>query len=98
MNLSSPLPRDRLLQLVCTILQGEIRGWELDGPAKLRPATRLVGDLDLDSLAILRVIVEIETALGKPGLPFEKVLVRGGQYVPDLTVDELVSFLTEVAG
>ncbi len=79
------------------ILQQEVGDWDLSGPALFEPATRLKADLDLDSLALLRVITAIEAALGTRDLPFERVLVRDGHYVEDLTVAELVGFLAEVA-
>lgn len=78
---------------VTQILQTEMGDWDLSGPTEIGPLDTLRGDLGLDSLGMVRVITAIEVALKRGDIPFERLLVRGGQYVDDLTVADLVGFL-----
>lgn len=61
---------------------------EIDGNSKI------VEDLGFSSVDSLHIMASIDIELEKK-LPYEKLVLRGGQYVSDLTVQELVDFVFE---
>lgn len=78
---------------ITLILQEEAGDWDLTGPQPIAPETLLGQDLGIDSLGLVRILARIEAHLGKRSLPFEKLLVRDGRYVDDLSMAELMNFV-----
>jgi acyl carrier protein len=95
---ASSATEDSLRALVLHLLQAELGEWDvasIDASAdQISPQATMRGDLGLDSLSVARVINELEAALGRYDLHFERLLVRDGQYVEDFTVGDLLAFLT----
>jgi acyl carrier protein len=50
-------------------------------------------DLDFESIDIVQFAVGIERAFDRKGLPFEKLFMKDGAYVEDITIDEVTDFL-----
>ena len=73
---------------------GEITGdWETGFSGGIRPETRLIGDLGFESIDVVHLVVTLEEHFKRQDLPFEKVLMRDGRYVDDLSVGALADFL-----
>lgn len=85
--------RDQIRDDVLEILQDKIRKLDSDFSGTLTEETRVVGDLDFESV----IIVEFCMAIGKHfrrKLPFQNLVFRDGQF-HDFTVGQLVTFLEE---
>jgi acyl carrier protein len=85
--------RQQILPQVIAILKDIMVDWETDISGEIGPGTRLVEDLYFTSLDVVQLVVAIEKHFDRRDLPFERLLMTGGRYIDDLTVDELVSFL-----
>ncbi len=72
-------------------LEEFIADWGLD--ADLSAETKLVGDLEFDSIDVIQFIVAVETAFGKRNLGFNELIMQDGRYVDDLSVGEMTAFL-----
>ncbi|MEO0509785.1 MAG: acyl carrier protein [Verrucomicrobiota bacterium] len=59
---------------------------------EIETGSKLVEDLGFSSVDSLHIMASIDMELGKK-LPYEKLVLRGGQYVSDLTVQELADFV-----
>jgi acyl carrier protein len=78
-----------------TILEDMTADWELGYSGGIKADTRLVGDLTFESIEVVQLMVAIEQHFNVKNLASEKLLMRDGRYVPDLTVSEIVNFLAE---
>ena len=87
------LTRDRLRAEVLEILREKTRNLDSGFAGPLTEQTRIVGDLDFESV----MIVEFCMAVGKhfrKKLPFQNLVFQNGQF-QDFTVGQLVTFLED---
>jgi acyl carrier protein len=77
---------------IVSILKDVIQEWELDLD-EINPETQLVEDLNFSSIDVIHLVVAIEEHF-KQKLGFNELLMHDGQYVDDLSVEELVSFVS----
>lgn len=87
--------REDIEKELLTILKDMTADWELDYSGGIKADTRLVGDLTFESIEVVQLMVAIEQHFNVKNLASEKLLMRDGRYVPDLTVSEIVNFLAE---
>ena len=83
--------RDQLRADVLEILREKTRKLDSDFSGPLTEETRIVGDLDFESV----LVVEFCMAIGKhfrKKLPFQNLVFRNGKF-QDFTVGQLVAFL-----
>lgn len=73
------------------ILQDMTQEWDLD-LSDITPETKLVEDLNFGSIDIIHLVVAIEEHFKKK-LGFNELLMKNGQYVDDITIQDLVSFV-----
>jgi acyl carrier protein len=77
-----------------TILKDMTSDWDIDQfSGGINADTKLVGDLSFESIELVQLMVAIEQHFGLKNLASEKLLVRDGKYVSDLTVAEIARFL-----
>jgi acyl carrier protein len=55
--------------------------------------TRLIGDLEFESIEIVQLAVALGQHFDYEEVPFERLFMRDGDYVEDLTVAEIATFL-----
>jgi acyl carrier protein len=84
---------DAVEQGVVAVINDMVADWELDQPKGVGSSTRLMEDLEFESIDIVQLAVSLEQHFEQSGLPFEKLFMRDGDYVDDLTVNEIASFL-----
>jgi|SRR6266849_1487646 len=89
------LDEEVLLHGVVEILDEMTSEWDKDFTGEISPDTWLVNDLGCESIDFVMLIVAIEGRFKQQGLPFEKLLMKDGQYIKDLRVAEVVDFLRE---
>ena len=66
--------------------------WDLDD-ITIAPATMLGADVGFESLDIVQLVVLIEKKLGSPGIPFEQLFMKDGQYIDDVSVADISEFI-----
>ena len=69
-----------------------IDSWGLDMP--ITAETKLVEDLEFDSIDVIQLVVAIETEFNNRSIGFQDLLMQDGRYVDDLSVREIEAFLT----
>ncbi len=70
-----------------------VADWGLDLSGPITAETRLMEDLSFGSIDIVQFAVGIERSFDRKGLPFEKLFVKNGAYVDDISISQLVDFL-----
>ena len=78
---------DRLIK----VLEDFIEDWGLD--ADIDASTRLVADLEFDSIDVIQFVVEVEKAFQNRNLGFQSLLMQEGRYIEDLSVGQITGFL-----
>jgi acyl carrier protein len=84
--------RDYLPEVI-DVLRNITVDFDLDFTDEITSETRLVQDLYFTSLDVVQLVVALEDKYGRQDLPFEKLLMKDGKYVEDLSVAELGAFL-----
>lgn len=85
----------KLLETVIAVLNDTVRDWDMELEGGMTAATTLLGDLAFESIDVVQFAVALETAVGRKGLPFEKLFINDGAYVDDVSVAQIVAFLEE---
>lgn len=84
----------KIIQERLTLLLSDmIQGWDMDTLEPIGAETRLIEDLNFESVDLMQLIVAIEQAFGVRGLPYEQVFMQDGGYVTEITVRQLTTFL-----
>lgn len=85
--------RDEVLASVVSVVENLIADWDLDLEVPLGSETRLMADLAFESIDVMQFAVSIEQKFERKGLPFEKLFLRDGDYVEEMTLGEVSDFL-----
>jgi acyl carrier protein len=86
-------PADSLQDSIIAVLTATVQDWDLELEDEIGPATTLIGDLAFESIDIVQFCVALEQKLDRKGLPFERLFIRDGNYVDDVSVAEIADFL-----
>lgn len=70
-----------------------VADWGLDLPGPITAETRLIRDLDFESIDVVQFAVAIERAFDHQGLPFQKLFIKDDAFVDDVSLSELIDFL-----
>jgi acyl carrier protein len=79
---------------VIRILDEMTRDWDHDYLGPIASSTRLIGDLGFESMDLVILIVNVEHVFLRKGLPFEHLFVVNGGVIKDVTVEQVVTFVT----
>lgn len=85
--------KEQILRDFISLLEEMTADWDMDYDDPLTEQTRLVEDLEFESIDVVQLIVAIEQKFGSKGIPFEKVLMQDGRYVDEIRVHQFVDFL-----
>lgn len=77
---------------IVNILNDMTQDWDLDS-SEIGPETKLVEELNFGSIDIIHLVVAIEEHFQQK-LGFNELLMHDGQYVDDVSVNELVNFVS----
>lgn len=89
------ITRQSLQDVVIRVLNDTVRDWDLEIEGGIGPSTTLIEDLAFESIDIVQFSVALEQALGRKDLPFERLFIDEGNYVDDVSVAEITSFLAD---
>jgi acyl carrier protein len=95
MKLSTP---SDIQATVITVVSDTVRDWDIDLPNGIRADTKLMEDLAFESIDVVQFAVAIEQAVGRKGLPFEKLFMKDGDYVDDVALKQVADFLCKELG
>ena len=90
--------REAILADLVRVIEEITGDWETGFSGGIRPETKLIGDLGFESIDVVHLVVTLEEHFRRQDLPFEKVLMREGRYVDDLSVGALADFLHAQVG
>jgi len=83
---------------VITVANEMVADWGIDLPGGITRETKLMEDLNFESIDIVQFAVGIERAFDRKGLPFERLFMKEGAYVDDVSVSEVTEFLCTELG
>jgi len=75
------------------VVNNSIQDWDIDLPGGVTSQTLLMHDLAFESIDVVQFAVAIEQAAGRKGLPFEKLFMKDGGYVDDVSLNQVIDFL-----
>jgi|SRR5262245_40630720 acyl carrier protein len=85
--------RDAILADLTRILDEITGDWETGFSGGIRPETKLIADLGFESIDVVHLVVTLEEHFRRQDLPFDRLLMKDGRYVDDLSVGDLADFL-----
>ena len=85
--------KDSILQEIVSILEDMTSDWDVAYDEGVARDTRLIADLEFESIDVVQLIVAIEEKFQRRDLPFEKLLMQNGRYVDEIRVADTVDFL-----
>jgi acyl carrier protein len=92
-GLNEGYPREAILQDIVAILHSMTSDWDMEFSGPIGAHTRLMADLQCESIDIVQFIVAIEERFATRHLPFEELLMTDGRYVDEIRVGDAVDFL-----
>lgn len=75
------------------LLEDFTQDWDHEFEGRMNRDTKLLADLGFESIDIIQLVVAIEEEVSKKKVPFDKLLMRDGRYVDDLTIGQIADFL-----
>lgn len=87
--------REEIAGTVIRVLEDMTSDWDLTLSGGISPQSRLVDDLQCESLDIVMLIVALEARYGVSELPWEETMLSDGTVVEDLTVIQIADFLAK---
>ncbi len=91
-----PETTDHVMATVIGILEEMTSDWEIGFSEGIGPDTRLIRDLDFESIDVVQLLEEVQAHFLRDDLPFQRLIMTSdGEYVRDLAVSQLVEFLVQ---
>ena len=78
---------------VVAILKDMTSDWDVDFSGEMDGKTKLVEDLGFQSIDVVQFVQDLEAHFQRRGLPFEEFLMKGGGYVEEIEIGDVVTFL-----
>ena len=80
-------------QQLITLLQDFTQDWDNEFEGQMDRDTRLLADLGFESIDIIQLVVAIQEDIVKRKLSFDRLLMKDGRYVDDLSVGQIADYL-----
>lgn len=88
---------DAYVPKLITLLEDFTQDWDHPFSGSMSSSTKLFADLGFESIDIIQLIVAIQEEILKNQKPFEKLLMKEGRYVDDLSIGQIADFLAQPA-
>ena len=85
--------KDQIIQDLVGILEDMTSDWDLEFDGSIGAGTKLMEDLEFESIDVVQFVTAIEEHYGSRGLPFEELLMVDGRYVDEVVVENTADFL-----
>lgn len=76
-----------------TLLEDFTQDWDHSFEGAMTGQTRLLADLGFESIDIIQLVVAIQEDILKRKLSFDRLLMREGRYVDDLSIGQIADYL-----
>jgi acyl carrier protein len=86
-HVQGPLNRQSIFLTVTSTIESLVQDWDIDEP--IGAQTRVVADLQFESIDLIQMVAALEQAFAIPGMSFVDLLIVDGRYVDDLTVGQI---------
>src|SRR6185295_7295937 len=93
MSSQNPLGQDQSVEQRIVRVVTEMVADRESLPPPVTLNTRLIGDLEFESIEIVQLAVALGQHFDDDDVPFEQLFMRDGDYVEDLTVAQIAAFL-----
>lgn len=70
--------------------------WDSSEEVSMTAVTRLIADLEFESIDVVYLIAAIEQRFSKREIPFQDLLMVAGKYVDDVELGTLASFVSRI--
>ncbi len=90
-----PTASDALVHALVTLLKDFTQDWDHSFDGEMGRSTRLFADLGFESIDIIQLAVAIQEEVIKRRVSFDKLLMKDGRYVDDLSIGQIADFLAE---
>lgn len=84
---------DTYFERLVTLLEDFTQDWDHEFAGAMNRDTRLLADLGFESIDIIQLVVAIQEEILKRKLSFEKLLMKDGRYVDDLSIGQIADYL-----
>ncbi len=85
--------KESILKFLVETLGDMTSDWDTEYDAPISEETRLIEDLEFESIDVVQLIVAIEEHFQRHDLNFEKLLMKDARYVDEFRVGEIRDFL-----
>ena len=87
------LATEDIVAKLSALLKDFTQDWDSEFEGDYSRDTRLLADLGFESVDIIQLTVAIEEDFVLYKTPFDKLLMKDGRYVDDLSIGQLADFL-----
>lgn len=84
---------DDLAHKLIALLEDFTLDWDTDFEGPIGRETKLLADLGFESIDIIQLVVAIQEEVLRRKLSFDKLLMKDGRYVDDLSVGQIADYL-----
>lgn len=85
---------DTYTPALITLLKDFTQDWDNDFDSTMTRDTKLLADLGFESIDIIQLVVAIQEEVVKKKISFDKLLMRDGRYVDDLSIGMISDYLS----
>ena len=85
--------RETILRGLVGILEDMTSDWDMEFDRGIGAETKLIADLEFESIDVVQFILAIEEHFQREKLPFEKLIMEHGRYVDEICLGDAVGFL-----
>jgi acyl carrier protein len=88
-----PTSADAYEAKLIALLQDFTQDWDNSFEGEMKRDTRLLADLGFESIDIIQLVVAIQEEVIRQKLSFDKLLMKDGRYVDDLSIGQIADYL-----
>ena len=85
--------RDDYQQKLIVLLEDFTQDWDHEFQGPMDRETRLLADLGFESIDIIQLVVAIQEEVLRRKLSFDKLLMKDGRYVDDLSIGQIADYI-----
>lgn len=85
---------DTYTPALITLLKDFTQDWDNDYDATMTRETKLLADLGFESIDIIQLVVAIQEEVVRKKISFDKLLMKDGRYVDDLSIGMIADYLS----
>jgi len=84
---------DAVVKQLIALLEDFTQDWDNELEGDMGRDTKLLADIGFESIDIIQLAVAIEEDISKKKIPFDKLLMKNGRYIDDLSIGQISDFV-----